>query len=93
MRVSKRFTPTLARIVLLLLACSVVFTSVTVLAVPNYETHAYYSVVRDNPYAPYTAPNYETHAYYSVVRDDPYAPYTETEVPHPPTSIYRGLLK
>lgn len=53
-------------------------------ATPRYEPYAYYSVVADKPYAPYTVDaelqRTSIYAYFSVVRDKPYAPYTETEL-------------
>jgi hypothetical protein len=50
-------------------------------AVPNYETRAYYSVVRDDPSAAFTASDELQRTsvvpYYSVVRDAPAAPFTD----------------
>ena len=53
-------------------------------AVPRYETSAYYSVVKDAPFAPYTDAKVLQRtslvAYYSVVKDAPFAPYTDEQV-------------
>lgn len=55
------------------------------LAVPNHETHAYYSVVRDEPFAPFTEADRSfirrtsLVPYYSVVKDEPFAPFTEAD--------------
>ncbi len=52
-------------------------------AVPNTEPFAYYSVVRDKPYAAFTTgeelQRTSPIAYYSVVRDKPFAPFTAAD--------------
>lgn len=68
---------------LIALVLVLVFAVSPLAAVPNYETRAYYSAVRDEPSAPFTdaeeAQRTSLHAYYSVVRDEPVAPFTEDE--------------
>ncbi len=70
--------------VVALVLASVLVVAAPVAAAPNYETHAYYSVVKDEPSAPFTAADEFKRtsliAYYSVVRDEPSAPFTDSEL-------------
>lgn len=64
-------------LVVIALACCLL--TAPAAAVPNMETHAYYSVVAEAPYAPYTVAGLRATsivAYHSVVADEPYAAYT-----------------
>jgi len=83
MTLSGRFVHRTAWAALLVIVLASALVAAPAAAEPNYETQAYYSAVRDKPYAAYTAEDEfqrtSTVAYYSVVKDKPYAGYTDVE--------------
>ncbi len=84
MTVPGRFVHTLAWSGLIALVVAFVLAApLLAAAFPRMEPFAYYSVVRDKPYAAYTtADEFQRTspiAYYSVVRDKPYAAYTTAD--------------
>lgn len=80
---SKRLLHQVAWVTAGALVVAVLVAAAPAAAVPNMETHAYYSVVKDVAYAPYTEADALQRtsliAYYSVVKDVAYAPYTEAD--------------
>ena len=61
-------------LVAIALACCVI--AAPAAAVPNTETHAYYSVVAEEPHAVAGLQGTSVLAYHSVVAEEPYAAYT-----------------
>ena len=97
MTTSRRFVNAVAWGTLVALVLVFTATAAPLIASPNAETHAYYSVVRDKPYAPYTTATdlqrTSTYAYYSVVRDKPYSSYTTaSEFKRTSTVAYYSVL-
>ena len=83
MTVSKRFLRMAAWSLMIALILGLALGVAPLAASPSFETSAYYSVVRDKAYAPYTtADEFQRSsvvAYYSVVKDKPFAPYTTAD--------------
>jgi 2-keto-4-pentenoate hydratase len=66
-----------------MLALLVAAAAAPAIATPRMEPFAYFSVVADKPFAPFTVDETlkatSLLAYFSVVADAPYAPFTETD--------------
>lgn len=72
-------------LVLLFAVAAALLLAAPAVAMPRYETEAYYSVVHDLPYAAYSDIRATSiYAYYSVVHEEAFAPYTDLKS----TSIY-----